>query len=294
MTRESFKIEIITPCFCAGADQSKAEIRPASIRGQLRWWFRLIDHNPKHESAIFGSVSGDDDCSASALLVRVSDFKPSGRWPVPSINQNEAENYIWHYASVSGTTQRGAKGPRWQSQAAIPPGSTFVLQLLWRRKLSVELAANFSLALRGFLCLGTLGLRGTRGLGAFYCEDERDAHAIEQELMVRGFVLRWRERSGGFGTYEEALRDYAAWLRHDFRKSFKAKNPSPLGTSNPRQASGIRFRCFKNDSGRFGWLAYEAPHSRVLGQASGRVRPLLEEKAFVGAPPVGPAPRKRF
>ncbi|TAE90912.1 MAG: type III-B CRISPR module RAMP protein Cmr1 [Verrucomicrobia bacterium] len=37
-----YQLEIITPCFCAGADQGIAEIRAASIRGQLRWWFRVL------------------------------------------------------------------------------------------------------------------------------------------------------------------------------------------------------------------------------------------------------------
>jgi CRISPR type III-B/RAMP module RAMP protein Cmr1 len=43
MIDRKIKITFITPCFCRGADCSDSgepEIRPASIRGQLHWWFR--------------------------------------------------------------------------------------------------------------------------------------------------------------------------------------------------------------------------------------------------------------
>lgn len=294
MKKETYSIEIITPCFCAGADQSKAEIRAASIRGQLRWWFRLIDHDPANEATIFGSLAGGDDCAAAALAVRVVGFKPSGLWRVPEINQNNPENYVWHYASVSGTTQKGKKGPRWKPQGAIAPQSTFSLQLLWRRKLTPELQARFDLALKSFLTLGTLGLRSTRGLGALHCAKFSDARIVEEALAKLGFTLRWREKSEGFPSYESALRDYASWLRYDFRKQFKADRSSPLGTSTPRQSSALRFRCFKRTDGKFGWLAYEAPHSRVLGQASRRSAPLLAKKTFTGVAPTASPTKSRY
>jgi len=294
MKRETFPIEIITPCFCVGADQSKAEIRPASIRGQLRWWFRLVDHDPKHEAQIFGSVAGDEDCGSAAVSIRVRDFQASSVWQVPEVNQNTPQNYVWHFASVSGTTVKGAKGPRWTSNGAIAPQSTFTLELIWRRTLPPNLAARFDLALKAFLSLGTLGLRSTRGLGAIHCAKAPDAHAIEEALIKQGFVLRWREKPEGFTTYESALKDYASWLRYDFRKQFKADRPSPLGSSTPRQTSALRFRCFKRPDGKFGWLAYEAPHSRVLGQASRKNEPLLKQKAFSGAAPSAPSTGRRY
>lgn len=269
MKRETFPIEIITPCFCAGADQSKAEIRAASIRGQLRWWFRLLDNDPEHEAAIFGSVAGDEDCGAAAVSVRVRDFNASSTWRVPEVNQNTPQNYVWHFASVSGTTSRGAKGPRWSSTGAIAPKSTFTLELIWRRRLPNELAESFSLALKAFLSLGTLGLRSTRGLGAFHCATVPDAHIVEDALTRKGFVLRWRDTPESFTTYESALKDYASWLRYDFRRKFKADRPSPLGSSSPRQSSAIRFRCFKRSGVRHRSL----PHGLIIIVTDGGVLP---------------------
>ncbi len=56
MIIKTYNIELLTPCFCAGADQTKAEIRAPSIRGQLRWWFRALGGTPQGEKEVFGGV----------------------------------------------------------------------------------------------------------------------------------------------------------------------------------------------------------------------------------------------
>lgn len=75
MERTTLHLEIVTPCFLGGADQtSTAEWRAASVRGQLRWWFRAVaggafDGDLKRvrraEAALFGSTK-----QASLLRVR--------------------------------------------------------------------------------------------------------------------------------------------------------------------------------------------------------------------------------
>jgi CRISPR type III-B/RAMP module RAMP protein Cmr1 len=68
MKTATFHLDLITPCFCGGAEPEKqAEIRAPSIRGQLRWWFRTLGGfkslAPKsvreQEALIFGSTAGD-------------------------------------------------------------------------------------------------------------------------------------------------------------------------------------------------------------------------------------------
>jgi hypothetical protein len=64
MLRQTFKVELVTPCFLGGA-KGQAEWRGASIRGQLRWWFRAVagagfagdlDKVRAAEEEIFGST----------------------------------------------------------------------------------------------------------------------------------------------------------------------------------------------------------------------------------------------
>jgi CRISPR-associated protein Cmr1 len=63
MERLEYELEFITPAFIGGADPSQAELRPASIVGMLRWWWRLLnwDNNYqnlfKKESELFGNTN---------------------------------------------------------------------------------------------------------------------------------------------------------------------------------------------------------------------------------------------
>lgn len=91
MRRTTLHLEIVTPCFLAGANQKAApEWRAASIRGQLRWWFRAVaggvlggglEATKKAEAEVFGSTA-----RRSSLRVSVSgtpDFWAAGeRWPL--------------------------------------------------------------------------------------------------------------------------------------------------------------------------------------------------------------------
>ena len=76
MKKISFEIETITPMFLAGADQSKAELRAASIKGLLRFWWRALQAEPdleslkERESKIFGSA-GEKSGSGSSFSMRI-------------------------------------------------------------------------------------------------------------------------------------------------------------------------------------------------------------------------------
>jgi CRISPR type III-B/RAMP module RAMP protein Cmr1 len=170
MIRQTFPIEIITPCFCAGADQSKAEIRASSIRGQLRWWFRVLGgfnslsrmSVSQQEQLIFGSISGEHGVAGN-LTVRVEsdglksqirdgqeighpNFSPSAflTFPIQSREKNETKT---DYAG-RGTILSGR----------------FSIQLLWKG--DRELFSSIVSLMAVFSNLGSLGFRGRRALGA--------------------------------------------------------------------------------------------------------------------------------
>jgi len=42
MKKLSFMLETITPLFLSGNDQTTVELRAASIRGHLRYWYRAL------------------------------------------------------------------------------------------------------------------------------------------------------------------------------------------------------------------------------------------------------------
>jgi len=41
----NFELKAVTPIFMHGADQGRVEIRAASIKGLMKWWFRALAEN---------------------------------------------------------------------------------------------------------------------------------------------------------------------------------------------------------------------------------------------------------
>ncbi len=86
---KKYKMTCLTPCFCAGADQTKAEIRAASIRGELRWWYRALGGTADCETKLFGNVAGK--ARASAVAIRVSTVENGKQWK-PDFNSEFCVN----------------------------------------------------------------------------------------------------------------------------------------------------------------------------------------------------------
>jgi len=256
MITETYTLTFLTPCFCAGADQSRAEIRPSSVRGQLRWWFRALGGTRQEEAAVFGSVHGDAHFkapTASAIVVRVSDIKHGPPWNPFRVNPNSPSSYVWYFASVSGK-QPGSRdyGPRWNREAVLSPGTSFKLQILYRHPLPDALNAAFKRSLSCFLTLGSFGLRATRGLGAFSCaEVPFDKSALDGT----GFALDVRNITG---SYAEAIGSLVKGTRKAL--DMKSNKPSPFGSSSPRQTSAVWFRPLAGNR----LAIFEAPHDHVL------------------------------
>lgn len=81
----TFEIETITPMFLAGAEQGKAELRAASLKGLLRFWWRALQAESNiemlrnRESQIFGS-SDEKMGGGSNFAIRIipkEELKPT-------------------------------------------------------------------------------------------------------------------------------------------------------------------------------------------------------------------------
>lgn len=75
----TFTCRVITPMFLAGADGSTPELRAASIKGAMRFWWRALNGHlslgdlRKQETEIFGGVgTGDEGGSRSSFSLRVN------------------------------------------------------------------------------------------------------------------------------------------------------------------------------------------------------------------------------
>lgn len=295
MIRKNYKMTFITPCFCSGANSEVAELRASSVRGQLRWWFRALGGSRDAEKTIFGGVAqkkGDSNVR-SGVVVRTRLLKEGSGWTLPQFKPIDPESYVWYYAKVSGVDPDAPKfdkdrgGPRWLHNAYFAPGTTWELQVIYH---DVSLVSNtaFQNALRCFLTLGGIGLRVTRGLGAFECDTVALGDEVKQILKAASFLLEERNlreetQYAEIGNLIKGTRERKGWKIND-----DVETLSSMGSSKTRQTSAIYFRPVRI-GGQLKLVIFEAPHDRVLGEAS-RKDPVVGVVPSCVLPPV---PRAR-
>jgi hypothetical protein len=282
MKTDTYTLNFLTPCFCAGADQSRAEIRPTAIRGQLRWWFRALGGSPHEERDIFGGIAKKEkDLRSSSIAIQVFGQEILSSWTPPTVSPNNPDSYVWYFASVSGKEPGSGKtspGPRWTSNGAIAPKTKFKFKITYRREIPAKSQKHFDNALLCFLTLGGIGLRVTRGLGAFSC----DEHPINEKLLAQlenilsnaNFHLEISPNS--FPDVNAIAGEIGSLVKGTRKKlGMKFDTSSPFGSSDPRQTSAIYFRPYLLEGEReMGLIIFEAPHEKVLGEKS-RVEPIL-------------------
>lgn len=285
---QSYRLKFITPCFCAGADQSMAELRASAIRGALRWWFRVLGASHEDEKIVFGGL-GDSPktVKSSALIVRTEIVKLGPSWDLPEFTANDTSSYVWHFVAKSGVDAsqndiKNKKGPRWSPDAYLPPKTEWKLHLLFKHDLPSQLTSKLEDAITCFLMLGSIGLRVTRGLGAFSCvEKPFDVLQLTSILSNENIQCELKDVCRDvsmvvekIGSLVKGTRKAQGW-RNDSQNG--DETPSPMGTSKPRQTSAIYFRPIETSNGGLQIVVFEAPHERVLGKLSHK-QPIVGEK----------------
>lgn len=241
------KIEFVTPSFLAGADQNRPEVRVSAIRGELRWWFRVLGGTSEEENLIFGTVHGS--AMSSAIILRVTDvavkYADEIRCPVMS-----DIGYIYYFAQVSGKRENVH---RTFASHYFAPGTSFRLIVGLRREIDLGLENKFMLALRMFVALGSLGLRATRGCGAIVGESvmTRDElrnllSTCEKELTVR---LIDDEMYGSATKCQTALGGFLREFRRKNRLSGKTRSAFGYSDGRERASSALRLRPVKTGNG---------------------------------------------
>lgn len=171
MKTETFHLELLTPCFCGGAEpKEQAEIRAPSIRGQLRWWFRTLGgfkslapmRVSQQEAMIFGSTAGNEG-RAGKVIVRikslglVSSVKDGQELGHPNFSDPAYLTF-----PVQSREKNGQK-TQYNGRGVFTSGS-YELLVFWKGQL--ELWEDIRALVAVFGHLGALGFRGRRAMGA--------------------------------------------------------------------------------------------------------------------------------
>ena len=254
---KSIDMQLIMPCFCAGANQTEPELRAASFRGELRWWFRCLGGTREQENAVFGHVHGG--CQASAVALQVLKVKPmpENNWSYEKPGGRDAKvnsSYITYFLTA------GQRSAAW-----LPPGKRFTLELRRLRSIEEDAMQLLNLAWDCMCNLGAVGTRKTRALGAFApvnSEEQKVQALLENETVRKYFQIKPVDNKvyGPFseGNTTTAILTACAQCLKEYRRNLGIHPTQPKGQrTNPgafygisalgnaiggRQTSALRFR----------------------------------------------------
>ena len=152
-----FKCETITPMFLAGADGKTPELRPPSIKGALRFWWRALNANlvqkenytklKQQESELFG---GTDSGGRSKVIISV-------------------DNQTTKTTTAHPTPHKERPFPK----PAFAVGSKFemTVNVIENRVMTAEQVKNLFIIVS---LLGGIGNRSRRGFGSFKITEIND------------------------------------------------------------------------------------------------------------------------
>jgi CRISPR type III-B/RAMP module RAMP protein Cmr1 len=228
--KTTYQIQAITPIFSYGADPYKAadkrnntpehkgtpEIRPASIRGQLRWWMEILGYSEAMIGSIFGSTAGENGM-ASKVVIRVSE-----------IQGNIGERRC--------TQQHG-----WSNKTCYLPNAEFDLIVVERLGgLNVEQRSALSQTIDSWLLMGTLGGRGTRAAGSL--NDTSKPLTESQWAQSCAELLKNSKVHLRLGRTTFQSETDAREVICDTLKEEAFYGAQPLGGIHPRKTSPLRMR----------------------------------------------------
>ncbi len=165
--RRTYDIRLVTPAFAAGADRQRPEIRVPSIRGCLRWWWRLalkaegrsLEAIRKDEADLFGSTG-----TGQRLVLRVTRVQEGRPEALQYRDLAPDHQYLWFPLRP----EQGQSAPI--TRAAVPAGTEFRLEALIPSHLhdAAERIRKVDRAVTLWVLGGGLGLRSRRGAGSLW------------------------------------------------------------------------------------------------------------------------------
>lgn len=168
----TFNCQFITPAFLGGADiKGTPEIRPPSIKGMLRFWWRsqckLINLNQikQKELSIFGGIDGDEIKKSSfSIRVYYDDFETSRELPASKtdVRNKGFKINIFEYLAF-GTYERENKA-NLLNRDFVKPGQEFKITFtFFSNEYEDEVLYAFHLS----SVFGGLGMKSRNGFGKF-------------------------------------------------------------------------------------------------------------------------------
>lgn len=233
ITKETFTVEVVTPMFLGGADKNSAELRGASIKGAIRFWWRAvyggtfnsINEMYEEESKIFGSTK-----NKSTLVMRITQNKLSN----PSNEKISNGNFdICEYLAYGYRNRNDIKGH-------IDNG-TFKIELSCPKSYWKEVEKSF----KCLIIYGGLGSKSRNGYGSLRFKNNTN---IEMSLLKKGEIKVFTTFSQDSELYIDQ-NEYDTWQRalSEIGEAYKNAKAELKSKSLRRE---LIAKPFKNDKSR--------------------------------------------
>ncbi|MGI9861610.1 type III-B CRISPR module RAMP protein Cmr1 [Moorella naiadis] len=285
--------KVATPLFMAGADQSRPELRPPSLKGLLRFWYRATslgrygswEQVQEEENRLFGSTEGQGAFTIQLAGNEMAEQPPGQIWPGSS-----GAAYLG-YGVLDGN-----KGNR---RGYIKPASRFTLRLYFtsrRRDTGSEPdTRGLVLSLMALGLLGGAGSRSRRGYGSLNLESLRVNG--EEKYQAPTTLEKLKQTIEGFldslGPLPATLPEYSALSKRSrIIISDTASDPIDLLEKIGRQM--LRYRSYGSSHGggqehRLPWgerakQLFADDHDNALAVALGRRPEAPPRRVVFGLP----------
>lgn len=248
---QTYACKLVTPLYGGGVRAGEVDqdmpIRAASIRGQLRFWWRVAcggDEPPsklfKREVAIWGGIA-EAGPMVSQVRVRVQragrpdlepahTYVPNKKKPGEYRTMPDVAPWADGYAlfSAQGKLTKNRQAIEEEPKVLATPGTGFELALNLSSKLSEVQREEVLTALRWWASFGGVGARTRRGLGAIKVEGLDPVSAAAVAACGGQLVLR-QPMAGPTEAWKQAV-----GRLKDFRQKVDVgRNPPNPGTDSP-------------------------------------------------------------
>ncbi|GAK61609.1 hypothetical cytosolic protein [Candidatus Vecturithrix granuli] len=271
-----FVVQTVTPMFMAGADGQHFELRPPSLKGDLRFWWRAyywgknartvtIDEIRTEEGKIFGTTENGGCKSGFALKISHPQLNPTmSKFPkhdiqVVSRGRSFPINILEYLAYGTYEYQRGQGNVF--SRQYLPPGHEMTVTLLPRQEVNEnDIVKSFYF----LVMFGGLGSKSRNGFGSI---------AIKNSDMFKRYGLPESFPDKQFFTMNLSnnhhLPPFTAFSKG--MRVFKLKPPKTSQDQYPRWKT---------------WDDCLAELGKIYREARGKLEPKhqYEQRQYIGAP----------
>ena len=198
MEKLEVTFRIVTPLFLGGAKPNEyAELRPPSIKGAMRFWYRAIDPEYKeHEAKIFGG-SGKNE-GQSKFLLRISGKRRAEQeW-------RNNDTRLKYFAFPFNMKQK---------RRYLAAGNEFTLKFIFKNSVQDAFLKRRIIASSWLLGhLGGIGFRSRRGFGTIALQEWKVSKSDWTELQQVKILHKKSSVADWWDSFQNTLIELKNWF----------------------------------------------------------------------------------